>query len=137
MATSTISQLYDLKGKGAIVTGAGMGIGQAVAFRLAEAGAGVLIADINLEAAKETVRQILAKDGIAVAIQADAASPADAERVAQEAFERFGPVNLKTYRAIFSQRLRRLQKGSRPRPLQGRSAGRPACPARHSCRSAR
>ncbi len=94
MATRTISQMYDLKGKGAIVTGAGMGIGQAIALRLAEVGAAVLVVDINLPAAGETVRQILAKDGIAIAVQADAASPADAERVAQEALERFGRVDI-------------------------------------------
>ncbi|MBN9388872.1 MAG: SDR family oxidoreductase [Chloroflexi bacterium] len=89
-----ISQLFDLKGKGAIVTGAGMGIGQGIAFRLAEAGASVLVVDINPEAAAETVRQIQAKDGIAFAVQADAASVADAERVAQEAVTKFGRLDI-------------------------------------------
>jgi 2-deoxy-D-gluconate 3-dehydrogenase len=71
-----------------------MGIGQGIALRLAEAGASVLVVDINPEAAAETVRQILAKDGIAFAVQADAASPADAERVAQEAVSRFGRLDI-------------------------------------------
>jgi 2-deoxy-D-gluconate 3-dehydrogenase len=94
MTTMPISQLFDLKGKGAIVTGAGMGIGQGIAFRLAEAGASVLVVDIKPEAAAETVRQIQAKDGIAFAVQADAASVADAERVAQEAVSRFGRLDI-------------------------------------------
>ena len=94
MATVTISQLFDLKGKGAIVTGAGMGIGQGIALRLAEAGASVLVADIKPEAAAETVRLIQAQDGFAYAVQADAASPADAERVAQEAVDKFGRLDI-------------------------------------------
>lgn len=94
MASVPISQLFDLKGKGAIVTGAGMGIGQAIALRLAEAGASVLVVDIKPEAAAETVRQIQARDGIAFAVTADAASPADAERVAQEAVSRFGRLDI-------------------------------------------
>ena len=94
MATRTISQLFDLSGKGAIVTGAGMGIGRGIALRLAEAGAGVIVADINLEAANETARQIVSKDGIAVAVQADAASPADAEKVVGVALEKLGRLDI-------------------------------------------
>jgi 2-deoxy-D-gluconate 3-dehydrogenase len=94
MAARTISELFDLKGKGAIVTGAAMGIGRGIASRLAEAGAGVVVADINLEAAQETVRQIKAADGQAVAVQADAASVADAEKVAQAALAHFGRLDI-------------------------------------------
>ena len=43
---SSITSLFDLKGKTAIVTGAVMGIGKGIAKRLAEAGANMLIADI-------------------------------------------------------------------------------------------
>lgn len=94
MATRTIAQLFDLRGKGAIVTGAGMGIGRGIALKLAEAGAGVIVADLNMDAANETVRQILANDGVAVAVQADAASPADAEKVVGLALERLGRVDI-------------------------------------------
>ena len=48
MSRKTIAQLFDLNGKGAIVTGGAMGIGRAIAERLAEAGASVLITDIDL-----------------------------------------------------------------------------------------
>ncbi len=49
--TQTIAQLYDLTGKAAIVTGGAVGIGQAIALRLAEACAAVVVTDLNLEAA--------------------------------------------------------------------------------------
>lgn len=94
MATRTISQLFDLSGKGAIVTGAGMGIGRGIALQLAAAGAGVVVADINMDAANETVQEILANDGIAVAVQADASSPADAAKVVGVAVERFGHLDI-------------------------------------------
>ena len=61
MAHQTVAELFDLTGKGAIVTGAAMGIGEAIALRLAEAGAGVMIADYNLEAAERAVEQLKAR----------------------------------------------------------------------------
>jgi NAD(P)-dependent dehydrogenase (short-subunit alcohol dehydrogenase family) len=45
MATQSIAELFNLGGKGAVVTGGAMGIGQAIALRLAEAGASVMIAE--------------------------------------------------------------------------------------------
>jgi len=94
MTTQTIAQLFDLTGKGAIVTGAGMGIGQAIAFRLAEAGARVMIADINMDAANQTVEQITARGDTAQAIHADASSPDDAKKVAQATVKAFGSLDI-------------------------------------------
>jgi 2-deoxy-D-gluconate 3-dehydrogenase len=94
MATQTIAQLFDLTGKGAIVTGGAMGIGQAIAFRLAEAGAGVMIADIDLEAASQTVEQIKSRGDAAQAIRADARSKADAKRVVEATIEAFGSLDI-------------------------------------------
>lgn len=56
-----------LEGKTCIVTGAAHGIGQAVAVRLAQEGAGVVIGDIDLDAAKSAAAQIEADGGRAVA----------------------------------------------------------------------
>jgi 2-deoxy-D-gluconate 3-dehydrogenase len=94
MTTEAIAQLFDLTGKAAIVTGGAMGIGQSIAFRLAEAGASVMITDINSKAAKQTVEAIKAKGGRAQAIRADASSIADAKEVAQAAVRAFGRIDI-------------------------------------------
>ncbi|NQT47620.1 MAG: SDR family NAD(P)-dependent oxidoreductase, partial [Chloroflexi bacterium] len=65
----TIAELFDLSGKAAVVTGGAMGIGQAISFRLAEAGASVMIADLDMEAAEKTAEEIKAKGGKAQAIR--------------------------------------------------------------------
>ena len=90
----TIAELFDLTGRGAIVTGGAMGIGQAIAFRLSEAGAGVTIADVNLEAARKTVDEIKTRGGRAQAIEADARSAEDAKKVAQGTVDAFGSLDV-------------------------------------------
>lgn len=59
-----------------LVTGAGSGIGQAVARRAAELGLAVAAVDLNPSGAAETVRQIERSGGTAVALTADVADPA-------------------------------------------------------------
>ena len=90
----TITELFDLTGKGAIVTGGAMGIGQAIAYRLSEAGASVTIADLDLEAARETAEEIKTRGGTAQAIEADARSAEDAAKVAQETVDKFGSLEV-------------------------------------------
>ena len=90
----TIAQLFDLTGKSAVVTGGAMGIGQAIAFRLTEAGASMMIADIDLEAANQTVEQIKATGGKAQAIRADTRNAADAKKVAQATVEALGSLDI-------------------------------------------
>ena len=94
MVTQTIAQLFDLTGKCAIVTGGAMGIGQAVSLRLAEAGASVMIADIDAEAASQTVMQIKASGGKAQAIRADVSSTADANKVVKATVKAFGCLDI-------------------------------------------
>jgi 2-deoxy-D-gluconate 3-dehydrogenase len=94
MSLLAISQLLDLSGKCAIVTGGARGIGQAIALRLAEAGARVMIADIDLDAANETVDRIRSKDGTVEAIAADASSAWDVHKVVQATVDAFGGVDI-------------------------------------------
>lgn len=94
MTTQTIAELFNLTGKVAVVTGGAMGIGQAIAFRLAEAGAGVMIADIDLEGADKTVAEIMSRGGNAKAIHADAGSGVDAKKVMTSTMEAFGGLDI-------------------------------------------
>jgi 2-deoxy-D-gluconate 3-dehydrogenase len=94
MATKSIAEIFDLSGKGAIVTGAGMGIGRAIAYRLSEAGASVMIADIDLDAANKTVERIKARDGKAQAILANTRNIADAQKVAEATVAAFGSLDI-------------------------------------------
>jgi len=94
MAAQTIAELFDLTGKGAIVTGAGSGIGQAIALRLAEAGASVMITDIDLETANQTVEQIKGRGGNALSIYADASSPTDARKATRAVADAFGSLDI-------------------------------------------
>jgi 2-dehydro-3-deoxy-D-gluconate 5-dehydrogenase len=94
MDNPTIAQLFDLSGKVAVVTGGALGIGQGIAFRLAEAGATVVITDLDMEAANQTAEQISKTGGKAVALKADAASVEDAKMVANFAVEKFGKVDI-------------------------------------------
>src|SRR5882672_7143615 len=54
----TLAELISLAGRSALVTGGGKGIGAAVAHRLAEAGAGVMVADIDKAAAEQVAGEI-------------------------------------------------------------------------------
>jgi 2-deoxy-D-gluconate 3-dehydrogenase len=92
--TKTITELFDLSGKSAIVTGGALGIGQAIAFRLAEAGASVMIADINPDAAQQTVEQITSQGGSAQWIRADAGSAEDAKKSVQATVKAFGSLDI-------------------------------------------
>ena len=65
--------MFSLQGKSAVVTGAGSGIGQAIALALAKQGAFVDVLEIDGQAAGETVEQILSAGGQAEATQCDVA----------------------------------------------------------------
>jgi NAD(P)-dependent dehydrogenase (short-subunit alcohol dehydrogenase family) len=77
-----------------IVTGAGSGIGRAAAVRFAAEGANLVLADINVDAAKATVAQIEAAGGTAIAVTGDLSDPAVTGRVASTAVETFGRLDV-------------------------------------------
>lgn len=85
---------YDLDGQVAIVTGAGRGIGRAIALRLAREGAAVVAADIDEASAQIVSDEIRAADGQSLPVRVDVTSKADTERMVREAVAQFGQVNV-------------------------------------------
>ena len=78
------------KGKVALVTGAGSGIGAMAAQRLAAEGAKVAVVDINRDGAEAIAARITAAGGTAIALTGNVASAADNEQVFAAAEEAFG-----------------------------------------------
>jgi NADPH:quinone reductase-like Zn-dependent oxidoreductase len=79
-----------LEGKTALVTGSSRGIGRAIVQRLAANGAAVAINYTgSRQKAQEAVKEVVAKDGKAVAIQADVSKPAEVHRLFNEADRRW------------------------------------------------
>ena len=64
-----------LEDRVAVITGAASGIGRACALEFAREGARVVVADVDLQGAEETVRRIAAQGGTAAACRADVAEP--------------------------------------------------------------
>jgi 2-deoxy-D-gluconate 3-dehydrogenase len=94
MTIGSVSELFDLRGKAAIVTGGGSGIGKAVAIRLAQAGANVTVVDINEPGGIGTTEEIQAMGGKAQAMRADVRLSADAARVCQTVLEKLGRLDI-------------------------------------------
>jgi NAD(P)-dependent dehydrogenase (short-subunit alcohol dehydrogenase family) len=78
----------------AVVTGAGSGIGRAIAVMLAARGACVAAVDLDGTAAEETVRTIAASGGRAAGFQADTSVAADIDRAVTGAVSRLGPLEI-------------------------------------------
>jgi 3-oxoacyl-[acyl-carrier protein] reductase len=83
-----------LAGKVALVTGGAQGIGKAVALLLARNGADIAVSDINLEKAKETVKEVQALGRKALAIKADVATSGDVEKMVDAILSQFGKVDI-------------------------------------------
>ncbi len=94
MNMKSIDKLLDLKGKAAIVTGGAKGIGYGIAYRLAEAGAKVLIADMDESAAQEAAGTLKTKGWQAAAIKTDVSVEADVKAMIGTCREAFGSVDI-------------------------------------------
>jgi len=91
----TIAELVDLSGKTAIITGGSMGIGRGIVERLHEAGAQVLIADLDLETGIALAERLNTdRPSSAFAVQTDVSRQADIDTMVTGAVDRFGSLDI-------------------------------------------
>ena len=83
-----------MDGKVAIVTGAGQGIGRAIALSLSEKGANLVIADINGKTASEVVNEIEASGRKAISVQTDVSKVNDIKKLVEMAVQEFSTVDI-------------------------------------------
>ena len=84
----------DLTDKVAIVTGAGQGIGRAIALRLAGAGATIVVADMNREVGETVAKEIEALGRKSLVIEVDVSKLDQTQRMAQQTLEAFNQIDI-------------------------------------------
>jgi NAD(P)-dependent dehydrogenase (short-subunit alcohol dehydrogenase family) len=83
-----------LKGKVALITGAGTGIGRASAVLFAREGAQIAVAEINEAAGEETARFVRDIGGEAIAVRTDVTDPDSVQNAVAQTVARFGKLNV-------------------------------------------
>jgi len=87
--------MIDLKGKSALITGSGRGIGKEIAVKLAKAGADVCISDIDLATAQTTAEEIAKDYGVkTIALAANVAVEAEVNELISKFIEHFGKIDI-------------------------------------------
>ncbi len=103
----------EISGKVVAITGAGNGIGRAVAIAMAQQGADVAIGDLELDAAKQVAGEVEALGRKALAFQLDVVDESSMQAFFDATLEQLGPVDILMSNAGVSQPRRSLYKTSR------------------------
>lgn len=82
-----------MKNKTVIITGAGSGLGKAIALRFAKEHANVVVSDIDEENAKKVVSEIEKNKGTATFIKADTSNPKDCESLVKQTVSKYGSLH--------------------------------------------
>lgn len=91
---SKLDALFDLSGKVAIVTGGGDGIGKGSCEILSQAGASIVVSDLDIEKAQAVADEIKATGGKAIAVPCNVLKDEDLVNVVDTAVKEFGTVNI-------------------------------------------
>jgi len=83
-----------LRDRVAVITGSASGIGRASAKEFAKEGAQVVVADIKLAGAQETVKQIETAGGVALAVKTDVAAAESVQALVEQTLHFFGRINV-------------------------------------------
>jgi 3-oxoacyl-[acyl-carrier protein] reductase len=86
--------LCSLSGKAALVTGSGRGIGRAIATLLAEAGASVMVNDLDEKAVQETDRLIRSANGTSACLAGDITQPQFPQQLVDATISKFGSIDI-------------------------------------------
>ncbi len=90
-----VMDMFNLKGKVALVTGGGRGIGQFMAEGLAEAGADLIIASRKVENCEDTGKKLAAANGIRyLAVKCDLGKKEDIDNLVDAAMKEFGRIDI-------------------------------------------
>ncbi|MDX3109233.1 SDR family NAD(P)-dependent oxidoreductase [Nonomuraea angiospora] len=95
VSSRPLSDLISLRGRRAVVTGAAQGLGTAIAARLTEAGADLLIMDLNEEAARAAAEELAARHSVtAIGMRADVSDTASVIAAADRAVAELGGLDI-------------------------------------------
>ncbi|MBT2661107.1 SDR family oxidoreductase [Bacillus sp. ISL-45] len=89
-----VSELFSLKGKVAIVTGGGRGLGEQIAIGFAEAGANVVVCSRRVEACEEVSGKLKEIGVDSLALKCDITNPEDVKNVVEQTVEKFGRIDI-------------------------------------------
>lgn len=89
-----IQELFDLNGRSAIVTGGAGFLGQQFCEALIEAGANVVVADIDQQIAAETAETYKKQGGEAIGLSLDVTDPASVEQLTESTLKKYGGIDI-------------------------------------------
>jgi NAD(P)-dependent dehydrogenase (short-subunit alcohol dehydrogenase family) len=100
----TTPELFDLSGRVALVTGSSLGIGRAIAERLAEHGSKVVFSSRNLESCRQSAERVNARWGEerAIAVRCDVSVRADIRGLVDATLDRWGRIDIAVGNALVS-----------------------------------
>lgn len=94
MSRPSIADLFDLSGKTAIVTASGQGMGQGIAYRLADAGANIVVSHKHMDTAERTAGEIRAQGGKAIPVLTDVTDIEQLDATVKIAMDEYGAIDI-------------------------------------------